>query len=184
MSLLPDDDGPAPTVYAGPSGITQANPLSPPAPLSASYVVLSADSTLLGERVLTPGLNLSLSDGGAGGQALMEMRPDHIDLPGQSGTVAPVTIITAAAAGLYLLMATVDVTGAAAAGALSAEANYTNGGAKVATALLGLTLSALGLAGGSIPFHHTGGDITVSATATGLVGVPAFDVAFRIFRLG
>ena len=43
------------------------------APTSAQYLTLATDATLSSERVLTAGINLALTDGGAGGAATLDM---------------------------------------------------------------------------------------------------------------
>lgn len=61
-----DEQGPAGTVYPGPSGISGVTPAALAAPRTASYVVATAEGELLSERVLTAGAHVTLTDAGAG----------------------------------------------------------------------------------------------------------------------
>jgi len=63
-------------------------PNFPVTPLTATYVTMSTNATLPNERVLTAGSGLSLTDGGAGGNATLAM--DISGLPTPAGTTSPI----------------------------------------------------------------------------------------------
>ncbi|HSB15232.1 MAG TPA: glycosyl hydrolase family 28-related protein, partial [Bryobacteraceae bacterium] len=50
------------------------------APTDAQYVGLAVNGTLTNERVLTPGMHMTLTDGGAGGNATMAFNPTDEDV--------------------------------------------------------------------------------------------------------
>ena len=181
MSLIP---GTETGVQPGPSLITGATPVTAPASSDASFVVAATELGLAQERVLNPTGMLVGTDGGPGSFYTLAWVPDHIDLPGQSGASGSFTIIDDAPAGIYMVMATVNVKVAAAAGTVDSVANYDNGGAQVATPIVGFSLAAPGLTGGVVVIDHASGDITVETTVAGLVGVPTYDATFRVIRLG
>jgi len=65
-------------------------PNFPVTPLTATYVTMSTNATLPNERVLTAGSGLSLTDGGAGGNATLAM--DISGLPTPADTTSPIRI--------------------------------------------------------------------------------------------
>jgi hypothetical protein len=183
-----EEEGPAGAVFPGPSIIAGGSPVVPSAPIGASYVTTATEAGLSNERVLTGGTQVTVVDGGSGGLITIQVdaipTTDDIDLPGQSAGVAPIVILAGAAAGVYMVVATATVSTGAAAGTLSGEAQYTNNGAKTATAFSLFDLTVAGTTAGMATFQHTGGDITVSTTDAGLIGVPAYEAHFRLIRLG
>jgi hypothetical protein len=52
------------------------------APTSAQYLVLATDATLTNERVFTPGNNIAITDGGAGGNYTVESGTKSVAYPG------------------------------------------------------------------------------------------------------
>ena len=181
-----DEGGGSPPIYPGPSGISGVTPTDALAPASASYVVVSASAALSSERVLTAGTRLTLTDGGSTLTLDVDANPKAYatDRMGEVADLAPVTIKASAPAGLYLLEAQLKVNSGAAVGTISAQAAYTNGGAQTATAFTGFTITVVGMQSGMVCFYHTGSDITISTTITGLVGSVNYDVHFRILNLG
>lgn len=189
MSLLPEPAIPG-AVQPGPSMITGGRSQQVGPSSSAAFVVVEEDPTLIAERTLVVGANLTLGDGGPGGNLTLAVdgvtqEADALDFPGQSGSLGAATIATAPGTGEYLLIVTGKITTAAGAGTISAEATYQDGGAQTATALTGVLLTGTGYFQGQVAFRHVGGgDITVQTTLTGLVGPVAYDVYFRVVRLG
>jgi hypothetical protein len=51
------------------------------APIGAEYVLISADATLTDERVLQVGAGLTLTDGGAGGNATISLTTPIQEIP-------------------------------------------------------------------------------------------------------
>lgn len=178
-----DDEGGPSTVTPGPSLISGATPAEPVAPVSASYIVTASSPTLTAERVLTAGTQMTVADGGPGATVVVSFAPDALGFPGQSGNIAATAIKASAAAGVYAVVGHIKVTGAATAGTISLDAQYVNGGAQNANIFTGFTVAATGMQDGLKTFRHTGGDITVSATITGLVGTPAYEAYFRLVNL-
>ena len=105
------------------------------APVDATYLALSANGTLTGERVLTAGTGLTLTDAGAGGAATLTIDNDSITFAKMQNVAAnSVLIRNANSSGdlAELALATTQIligngTGFTAA-ALSGEATMTNAG--------------------------------------------------------
>jgi len=105
------------------------------APVDATYLALSANGTLTGERVLTAGTGITLTDAGAGGAATLTIDNDSITFAKMQNVAAnSVLIRNANSSGdlAELALATTQIligngTGFTAA-ALSGEATMTNAG--------------------------------------------------------